>query len=441
MTDTAPNLKFGSIEMAPGIRGKNVSALFVVGVLGLASFVFLNVAQPYILEQHLGVPRDEQGSLSGNLTFLQEVVVLVLIGFLGAMADKIGRRPVFAAGFLFVALGLFLYPLVTASYQLFVMRALVAVGAAAYGSMLATIAADYPTDASRGKLVGVLSFTQGMGVLLFVSLTLTQVPTWLENADFTKIWTGRIWFWIVASLALLAALAAHWGLKRGRSESSEARGANLSALVRQGLAAARENPRLALAYAGAFAARGDVVVVGTFTSLWFLQAGVASGLSPTQAMAKFGPVFAVVQAMVILWSPLAGIIIDRMDRVLGLAIAMGIAACAYWSTYLINDPLGPQMVVTAAVLGIGEASTLVAGQALVGQEARTDIRGSVIGSFSFFATMGILFSTSIGGYLFDLWRPAAPYILIGTINAGVMIFALIIRQRVRNQNERKSENE
>jgi MFS family permease len=416
--------------MAPGISNKNVVAFFLVGILGLTSFVFINVAQPYILEQHLGVPRSKQGSLSGSLMFLQEVIVLALIGALGAIADKIGRRPVFSIGFVFVALGLFLYPLATAQNQLFFLRALVAVGAAAYASMLATVAADYPTDASRGKLIGALSFAQGTGVLLLVSLTLTKVPSWFQDAGYDAISTGRLWFWIVAMTALLAAVIAHFGLKRGRSESTETRRTGVATLVKEGLRQARRNPRLALAFSAGFAARGDIVVVGTFTSLWFLQAGLANGLNPAQAMARFGPVFAVVQASVIIWSPIAGFIIDRIDRVMGLAAAMGIAALAYWSTYFVDDPLGPRMLIVAAFLGIGESSTLVAGQALVGQEARAEIRGSVVGAFSFFAAMGILFSTSVGGYLFDLWRPAAPYIFIGTINAGVMIFALIVRNRV-----------
>ncbi len=427
MTDA--NLRLGPIELAPGIRGKNVFAFFVVGILGLASFVFLNVAQPYILEQHLSVPRGAQGSLSGNLTFLQEIIVLMIIGALGALADKVGRRPVFAVGFVFVAMGIFLYPLATQPFELFFMRAMVAVGAAAYGGMMATVAADYPTNASRGKLMGALAFAQGAGVLLLVSLTLTKVPNWLQDAGYDAISAGRLWFWMVAVLALMAAAVAHFGLKRGQSESTEKRQAGIATLIKEGMGEAKNNPKLALAFSAAFAARGDVVVVGTFTSLWFLQAGVASGLSPGQAMAKFGPVFAMVQGMVILWSPIAGTLIDRIDRVLGLGIAMGLAAIAYWSTYFVHDPLGSQMFVTAALLGVGEASTLVAGQALIGQEARADIRGSVVGAFSFFATLGILFSTSVGGYLFDLWRPAAPYILIGTVNAAVMIFAFVLYSR------------
>ena len=66
-------------------------------------------------------------------------------------------------------------------------------------------------------------------------------------------------------------------------------------------------------------------------------------------------------------------------------------------------------------------------QALIGQEAPKDGRGAVVGVFGFFGAIGILLAASIGGYLFDAWMPAGPFVLMGAANATLFIIALSVR--------------
>jgi predicted MFS family arabinose efflux permease len=51
----------------------------------------------------------------------------------------------------------------------------------------------------------------------------------------------------------------------------------------------------------------------------------------------------------------------------------------------------------------------------------------VIGVFSFFGAIGTLAGSWIGGQLFALWRPGAPFLLMGMFNLLVMIAAIIVR--------------
>jgi predicted MFS family arabinose efflux permease len=47
--------------------------------------------------------------------------------------------------------------------------------------------------------------------------------------------------------------------------------------------------------------------------------------------------------------------------------------------------------------------------------------------FNIMGVVGILVSSAVGGRLFDSWRPAAPFVLIGTLSALVAVFAVYVR--------------
>ena len=107
--------------------------------------------------------------------------------------------------------------------------------------------------------------------------------------------------------------------------------------------------------------------------------------------------YGLVQTCALLWAPVIGILIDRLNRVTALCIAVSLAAIGYTSLGLVTDPIGPQMFAAAVVLGMGEVSGVLASQALIGQEAPDRERGSVFGTFGFTGAIGILAAVSIGG--------------------------------------------
>jgi hypothetical protein len=76
---------------------------------------------------------------------------------------------------------------------------------------------------------------------------------------------------------------------------------------------------------------------------------------------------------------------------------------------------------------MGETSTIISGNALIGQTAPAQIRGTVLGSFALFGALGILIATSLGGRIFDHWMAGGPFVLMGVINSIVLLTAIIIR--------------
>ena len=61
--------------------------------------------------------------------------------------------------------------------------------------------------------------------------------------------------------------------------------------------------------------------------------------------------------------------------------------------------------------------------ALVGQVAPERGRGAVIGVFTLCGSLGIFFAAVVGGTLFDLWRPSAPYVVMGCLSGVLCLLA------------------
>jgi MFS family permease len=74
-------------------------------------------------------------------------------------------------------------------------------------------------------------------------------------------------------------------------------------------------------------------------------------------------------------------------------------------------------------------TSVIAGQTLIGQEADPRITGSTLGAFNFFGSVGTLVATVLGGYLFDIWTPGAPFLMMGFGSSIVLILALYVRLR------------
>jgi MFS family permease len=339
------------------------------------------------------------------------------------ISDRIGRRAVYMGGFFLIGVGYGLYPFASTVNELIAYRVVFAIGAAAVTAMLATVLADYPQEQSRGKFVAVAYMLNGVGVLIF-AIVLARLPVWFAGVAGDARTAGQYSLLVIAGIAVFASLVLR-GLRGGVPESAKNSDSLLSLLC-QGMAAAK-NARISLAYGTAFVSRGDLAVVGTFLLLWAVQSGISQGATAAEATARAGILFAVVQSAALVWAPIFGALADRLDRVTLTAVAMVLATVGYGLMATTTDPIGGAAIPLAVLLGIGQMSAILASQTLIGQEAPEARRGSVLGVYSFFGALGILFVAVVGGGLFDSWTPAAPFILVAIGNALLAVWAVVVR--------------
>jgi len=421
--------RLGPFWLSRGITRWQALTLFYGGFSSVCMFTFLSFGQPYVLEVVLAVPKARQGALTGLLGTLQEAVLLLLVGLVGAWSDHVGRRLLYVAGVLLMGVAFVLYPLAGSEGELIVFRIVYTLGFTAASVMMHTCFAEYSQEATRGRWMGTVGCFNGLGAVV-TALVLAKLPLYFGSLGYDSAMAIRLSFWALAAYLGLLGLLLYLGLAARPLQPRPPREPLLK-LATKGLAAARGNPPLALAYGMAFASRGDLAVLTAFMSLWLVQAGTDAGLTPAQATAKAGMLFGLTQGIGLTWAFVMGLVLDRIPRLTGVVIGFALASVGYLALGQVSDPFGPWMIPAAALVGIGEGSAMVSSAVLIGQEAPARIRGAALGASSLAGGAGFMILTFSGGQLFDLVGRTAPFTMMGLVNLSVFIAAVAVRRRQR----------
>jgi MFS family permease len=393
--------------------------------------VFINFLQPLLLAGPVHVSPGVQGRLVSSLSILQEAIALLLVPALGRLSDRIGRRPIMVAGLSVLAFGLLLYPLAYDIPTLVAARIVTAVGAAGFAATLATVAADFPAENSRGRLLGTLLITQQLAILFVVAKIGVALPRWLGTLGLGTDAALRGSFWAVAGLSVAGALATWRGLGDiGRSATITPTNPSVRRDPARGIwAYVALHPRFALVLAIAFVVRGDFSVISSFLSLWAVGAARLHGDSAALGLQAGGRLLTCITTAGLASAFLTGWLVDRHGRLAVLMVALAIAGTGHLLFFWVDDIRSISAMVVAGLVGAGEMSLVIAGQALLGQEAPAESRGAAVGIFGLCGSIGVLSINLAGGYLFDAISPRAPFILIGCIDALILGCALIARRR------------
>ena len=420
----------GPIWLVEGIGPRNVLALFYCAMMTIVYVTAISVLWPFLLEEQIQLDAGIAGNFTANVTVLVEIITILVAVPIGLLSDRIGRRRVFASAFVIMAIACFLMPFAGTVWTLAISRVLIVLGFAAGTLMLGTIIADYPQNATRGKLISINGVITGLGVAIFASFVFGQMPKRFVEAGFEPIQAGTYTLWIMALIAALTALIALFGIKdvhKTEKEKSE----SFKEMIQIGGKAVRKNARLSIAAAAYFVSRGDLVVMTTFFTLWIFRAGIDAGLDSGEAQTASARLFGISQLAMIFFIPIMGYLLDKFDRVSTLALALGVASFGYFCLGLVDSPYGTNWIYFVAIAaGAGEACVIVSGPALVGQEAPPKIRGSIFGFMLLMGATGILIHTKICGLLFDGISYQAPFVYMAIVNGLICVAAIWVRLRI-----------
>lgn len=427
---TAPSsVRFWGMQLNPGIRPRHMFAFYWAALMGILLSTFVPQMQPLLLSEFLNYPSDQQGRASGNLSFWGEVAIIATVGLWGSLSDRVGRRPVMTMAFVLMAIGVALAPHGTSYADLLIARMMFGVGVAAFSCTIGALVADYIVNDSRGKGAGYLGMSNGFGAM-FTVLLLLKLPAMLANSFETPIRDAAFFtYYLVVALTLASAVIMWLGLSSRKMDDGEKVG--VLDLARQGLVAGKD-PGIALAYGASFVARGNLVVVGTFFTLWLTQYGVTHlGMSSSQALAKAGTMIAIAQGCALLGAPLFGVLADKVSRVWAMIVTLAISSIGYSATIFVTDPFGALMIGCAILIGLGEVGCIISSSVLIAQQAPRKLRGAILGFFNLTGAIGIMVASKFGGMLFDSWTEAAPFVVFGIFAFIVLIWAVVVRNHIR----------
>ncbi|MDG1462731.1 MAG: MFS transporter [Gammaproteobacteria bacterium] len=417
-------IKVGPIQLADGVQKFNFWTFMYAAFVCVGMLAGMNFLQGYVITVNLNVPLGQQGAVTGDLAFWTEMVAIFLIVPFGILSDRIGRKPVMIFGILMLAAGYALFPFAEDVQQLIVFRIIFAVGAAALSALIAIVGNDYTEDVSRGRLFGIAGVMNGFGVI-FMSVVVAGIPAILVSRGWDSVTAGIVMFLFAAGLCAVSGLIFFFGLRSGTPAQPSAR-PPMRILMTSGLRAAA-NPRVALAYGAAFAGRSDNAIKGLFISLWAIQVAAVTNIETAEALAGAGRLMGIMGLVILLWMPLFGLILDRVNRVTGMAVAMGLAGLGYLSMGLIDNPLEAKYIPLFILLAIGQGSAILASVTLVGQESNEEERGTVVATSGLFGAIGILVAAVIGGRLFDSIGPSAPFVFVGAFQFLLCVAAVLVR--------------
>ena len=430
-------IKFGPFWIMPGLSRANVATIVLASFSTVAMIVFMSLIQPYLLNEVVKIPEARQGQVTGYLTAMQEFIVVLLVGVVGAWSDRVGRRFIYALGFAVLGVAYVIYPLATNELELYLYRAIFALGLVLVPVMLSATVQDTPQEGSRGKWVGFMNLCQGVGVVLLATMLLGKAPAWFVSLGYAPDVAGRLSLWCAGGICGLVALVLWRGLPADMGKATVKKTSSVASQFRDGVIEGFRNPRLAIAFFAAFIGRGDLVIVGSFLTLRITQHGIDQGMTTAEASGKAFMLFGVVQIAAIGWAFFMGIIADRGNRMTAICIALALATIGYSLVGVAVDPLAGAFIPIAILLGMGEVSVIVTGGALFGQEARADIRGTLVGVFNTMGGIGIIIVSGLGGYIYDAVGRASPFTMMGILNGLLLVAAIAVRLRAGEPNKRE----
>lgn len=417
------------LSVAEAVTASNLFAYYAACLAAIMLATFLPQSQAFLLTEYLRIPESEQGVISGDLNFWGEIVIIATVGLFGALSDRVGRRLVMAGGFVVAGIAFWFYPRATTVGELLAYRLVYSAGIAAVTCMIVTVVADYVRNVSRGKASGYMGIMNGVGAMI-AAFVLIKLPARFIADGMTPLDAGIATFNIVAGIALLTALLLWFGLQKRPPKHLEER-PGLARMIADGLGAARD-PGIALAYGASFVARGNLAVVGTFLALWLTTHGTAElGMTAADALARAGMIIGISYTAALVGAPLFGMLTDRVNRATALGVTLLVAFAGYGGTYFVTDPFGGLMIALMVLVGLSEVGCIITSGVLIAQQAPVRIRGSVIGIFNLTGAVGILVASKVGGYLFDHWKAAGPFVFFGLIALAVLVWAVLVGGRIR----------
>ena len=413
------------VDLVEGVTKTTFFSICYGALTTIGLLTFISYATTYVLIENLDYQRNQIGTIVGDLQVVAEIALLIIFLPVGLIADKIGRRQVYSFGMFAMGLSYFLYPLATGIGELTIYRIIYAIGMGAATGMLGTVTADYPQNHTRGKMIAVTGILNATGVII-VSLVFARLPENFAQMGYDQVTAGQYAMWVVAGMCLITSIVVAFGLQKG-TPTEEQKKIPYIQQIKSGLEEGKK-PRILLAYAAAFVARSDLVILGTFLVLWGVATGTDMGMTTSEATKAARLIFVTSSTSALIASPIIGYLIDKVDRILAVSVCMALASAGYLSMFFIDNVLDPGSKPFFILLGVGQQCAFFAATTLLGQEAPKMKRGAIVGVFNLAGALGILISTGVGGRLFDAIDPSAPFIFIGFCNVFVSFFALYVNK-------------
>ncbi|RFB13340.1 MFS transporter [Bacillus sp. HNG] len=358
---------------------KALPILFAVMFLVYVGFGIIIPVIPFYAED-LGASPTELGLLMAVYSLMQ----FLFAPMWGRISDRIGRKPVIMIGIFGLAVSFFLMALSTELWMLFAARIIGGFLSAANMPTVMAYAADITSDEDRGKGMGVIGASIGLGFIFgpaiggIFSKTDLQMP-----------------FYIAGTLSLITFFLVMFVLKESLPKEER----HETERKRTSLLKAVNGPESVLFFLSLFITLSLSGLEATFAYF----AAEKAGLGTTE----LGYIFMIMGlAGAIVQGGLVGRLTKRFGEGFVIQIGIFVSAIGFFLILFTKNFLTAAIFLT--VFGVGNGVIRPAVSALLTKRSKTG-HGSVTGLLSSFDSLGRILGPILGGLLYSV-SVGLPYI-------------------------------
>lgn len=455
--DTKKSFLAEKLSLKANTTKLNLVSYLISVMFSITFVVYLNQAQTMVLLDLLEI-KNNVGNITGSLAMYDEFMSLLFVFLSGFISDRIGRRLTYVFGFCVVGISFLVYPFSRNVYpDLLIARLLFSIGSSTCTGLISAGLNDVVENKSKntGIISGVTGTCSSIGALIAV-FVLFNLPLTLNKTiikDFKL--SIEVSFIIVAIIAFLVALFVLLFYKKKEYEPTQPletfhqeRNLKVNEYLKNVLVLTKYcflDINIVLAFLSGFVARGDTIILQSYMPLWcnkyFVQTGKCLKQGHDSLAVKQHCRIAYKLAMkltgisyvfVLVGAIFVGYTIHRIstNKVLGLSSV--VASVGYFMFAENKNPEKNINILYVILIGLGEIGTIVTSLSFLSANKdsnhilnKKENVGKISAIYSAFGCFGIIFTSRLGGYLFDYWKPTAPFLVMGFMHVFIMIASII----------------
>lgn len=443
--------RFAGIEVPPDLSRRNFFFLYLNLLLIGILLAIPAVMQPAFLKDIIKVSGDFFGSINGAMQSIGQVAMLIFIGMLGVLSDRIGRKPLAVAGFsvLAVFFVLFFYSNTIASFLrippdaaatlcaalsfsnnqdvfrsfspglliAYLIRFIIGFGLVMVFPQFKAMIADYTDEKDRGKGMAFNGLMIGMGALLVFTVF---APLGRRSGIAMLFYASGL---IGAGGVIMSLL----GLRERLPEPSE-RNTGVTELIR----IVKKSLAMKASYLCALITRVDVPITATYLITWAVQVAPRYKISSETASFKGAVPMMVMSAFTLVAFPVFGILLDRWGRVPTIILSLFLGGLGFMVIAGAPSPfINIATLIGVTLVGCSVCGAVVGSNALAADASPPPLVGTTLGGLNTMAQVGLIFFLALGGVLFDKVGPGGVFVVKGAANILVGIYIFSARKKIR----------
>lgn len=383
------------------MRRATLSLLLVITLLDLLGIGLLIPVIPYLVKQFT-----DNAAVAGVLSATYALLQFLATPVLGALSDRVGRRPVLIVSLIGSAIGYAIFGLAGALWMLFVGRAIDGITGGNISTAYA-YAADVSTPAERGKTFGMMGAAMGLGFIIGPG-----IGGWLASYDF------HYPAFAAAGAALLSAAWGLFALPESLTPERREKGPMQLSLL---------NPLRTVS--GKFVGGAFLPVMLAVVAVSFTQASMYGVFAFwTYDMLRWGPSEV---SYILVMAGIIGVVVQGgLVRVLSKKIgdratlALGLLTLGLACAVLGFSTQAWMLYACLAVWSIGGGLAGASSTAMVSKLAGVHEQGQAMGVSQALAGLMRIAGPLWGGFAYDHLGAAVQYLVPGTLTLVVFVMLL-----------------